>query len=345
MDFIDRKYISLLSTYVENWKQISDGLYNFRCPICGDSDKNSSKARGYIFGEKPVIYKCHNCGVSTNFASFLGDVSPSLQSEYRYEKFVAPHKKRQKRSINLDVITGKPSKLKSLRKGNLLSDYETLDVIDGDHPAKKYVEGRLIPNHKLKRINYINNCNDLMRRIPKYENRLLEKSMGAIGIPYYCEEGILRFIQLRFIQGGMRHMMLEVEPYEKIYGLDEIDWNKRVHIFEGAFDSFFVENSLAVGGVSFLHAAGFISKKARNGFTFVFDSDYRTNGAVYKNFVKAIKKGYDVVCYPQLFRYKDLNEAIMNGISVDSIPDFILKNTLSGLKAELYLKTFKKPKK
>jgi hypothetical protein len=41
---IDTKYIRLLSTRLRNFKQKKEGLYNFSCPICGDSKKNMTKA-------------------------------------------------------------------------------------------------------------------------------------------------------------------------------------------------------------------------------------------------------------------------------------------------------------
>ena len=41
-----------------DWKQFkkkTNTLYNFRCPICGDSEKNRYKARGYLYPSKDEI--------------------------------------------------------------------------------------------------------------------------------------------------------------------------------------------------------------------------------------------------------------------------------------------------
>ena len=46
--FVDIKYIGLLSPNLSQFKKKKDGLYNFRCPYCGDSQKNKLKARGYL---------------------------------------------------------------------------------------------------------------------------------------------------------------------------------------------------------------------------------------------------------------------------------------------------------
>ena len=69
MYYIDQKYLLLVSSQLKLFKKKNDGLYNFRCPYCGDSKKSQTKARGFMFRkENSMIYKCHNCGVgASNF--------------------------------------------------------------------------------------------------------------------------------------------------------------------------------------------------------------------------------------------------------------------------------------
>ena len=88
MDHIDSKFIGLLSPRLGKFKRVKANLYNFRCPICGDSQKNKSKARGYLYAIKTSInYKCHNCGASMTFNNFLKKVDANLYSQYALEKF------------------------------------------------------------------------------------------------------------------------------------------------------------------------------------------------------------------------------------------------------------------
>ena len=49
MDLVDSKYITLLSSRLPKFKRVKPNLFNFRCPICGDSQKHKNKARGYIY--------------------------------------------------------------------------------------------------------------------------------------------------------------------------------------------------------------------------------------------------------------------------------------------------------
>ena len=65
MDLIDAKYISLVSSRLQKFKKVKADLYNFRCPICGDAQRDKNKARGYMYVVKNnTNFKCHNCGTS-----------------------------------------------------------------------------------------------------------------------------------------------------------------------------------------------------------------------------------------------------------------------------------------
>ena len=44
MDIIDSKYIGLVSSRLDRFKKVKANLYNFRCPICGDSQRHKNKA-------------------------------------------------------------------------------------------------------------------------------------------------------------------------------------------------------------------------------------------------------------------------------------------------------------
>ena len=89
MDHVDSKFIGLLSPKLEKFKKVKSDLYNFRCPVCGDSKRNKTKTRGYIFqnNKNNVIFKCHNCGASMSFNNFLKQIDGYLHKQYIMEKF------------------------------------------------------------------------------------------------------------------------------------------------------------------------------------------------------------------------------------------------------------------
>ena len=43
MNYIDTKYINLVSVRLNKFAEKKRGLYNFRCPYCGDSQKYKNK--------------------------------------------------------------------------------------------------------------------------------------------------------------------------------------------------------------------------------------------------------------------------------------------------------------
>ncbi|SVD84093.1 uncharacterized protein METZ01_LOCUS436947, partial [marine metagenome] len=61
--YTDQKYVGLISPRLDRFKQVRPNLWNSRCPICGDSQKNKAKKRLYIYAKlQDLFVKCHNCG-------------------------------------------------------------------------------------------------------------------------------------------------------------------------------------------------------------------------------------------------------------------------------------------
>ena len=88
MDLVDSKYIGLVSSRLQKFKRVKSDLYNFRCPICGDSQKHKNKARGYLYAVKADMnFRCHNCGASMTFSNFLKEVDPVVHKQYIFERF------------------------------------------------------------------------------------------------------------------------------------------------------------------------------------------------------------------------------------------------------------------
>ena len=85
---VDTKYIGLVSSRLTKFKRVKPNLYNFRCPLCGDSKKQQNKARGYLYGIKENInFRCHNCGASMSLSNFLKKIDTTLHKQYVMEKF------------------------------------------------------------------------------------------------------------------------------------------------------------------------------------------------------------------------------------------------------------------
>ena len=76
------------SSRLLKFKRVKPNLYNFRCPICGDSQKNKNKARGYMYPVKADMnFKCHNCGAGGSLKWLLDRLDVSLSKQYSFEKY------------------------------------------------------------------------------------------------------------------------------------------------------------------------------------------------------------------------------------------------------------------
>ena len=86
----DTKFLNFLSSRLDRFKRVRDNLWNFRCPLCGDSSKNKRKARGYVYQKKTdLFYKCHNCGSGLSVGNFIKEVDPILHKDYVMERYKA----------------------------------------------------------------------------------------------------------------------------------------------------------------------------------------------------------------------------------------------------------------
>ena len=89
---IDSKFVTLVSHKLSRFTKKQNNLYNFRCPLCGDSEKNKSKKRGYIYEKNNELnYRCHNCGISTTLGNFIREIDPALYKRYIFEPVSYTH--------------------------------------------------------------------------------------------------------------------------------------------------------------------------------------------------------------------------------------------------------------
>ena len=55
MDIVDSKYIGLISSRLQKFKRVKADLYNFRCPICGDSQKTQEQGERIFLSGKDEL--------------------------------------------------------------------------------------------------------------------------------------------------------------------------------------------------------------------------------------------------------------------------------------------------
>ena len=140
MDYVEDKYIRFLNTRLDKFKNVKSGLYNFRCPYCGDSQKHRNKARGYFFLKKSeYIFKCHNCGMGRSLGNFLKDQAPDLYDQFVLEKYRAGATGKGRHTPDYKPKSAKPN------FSSKVSDLQSIADLNKKHAAREYLEKRQIP--------------------------------------------------------------------------------------------------------------------------------------------------------------------------------------------------------
>ena len=241
--YVEIKYLNLLSPRLPLFKQKKRNLWNFRCPICRDSQRHKNKTRGFVFETKgDLLYKCHNCGVSMPLPKLIEQLDPQLYKEYRLEKFTSGKKKKiDMRKVNR-VVSSTP-----VFKSNPLKNLTKIDDLNKLHPAREYLLNRKLPTDNLY---YTETFKEWTNTVKPNTFPDTNNDEGRIIIPFKTKTGDVFGYQGRSLSStGLRYItILLQEDQPKIFGLNTINCEKSIYITEGPFDSLLLENSLAMAG-------------------------------------------------------------------------------------------------
>ena len=338
-NFIDVKYLNLLSSQLGQFKRKNDNLYNFRCPFCGDSQKDKTKARGYVFQkEADLIFKCHNCGIGAGMSHLIKHVNPEMHKQFMLEKFGARVNKKvdKQESVGYKKVDIRRMRKPQFLKDTPLSQIKKVSQLKFDHPAKQYIVSRKIPANRHSELFYapkfykwVNEC------IPnKFPN--VAKDEPRLVIPFIDEHNRLIGFQGRaFGKSQPKYITIMLdEDAPKIYGLNRVDWSKPVIIVEGPIDSMFLDNAIAMAGSD---SARFTADTA----VYCWDNEPRSRENI-RRMENAIEEGKSVVIFPNGIEEKDINDMILGGRDAMEIQAIISNNTFKGLSAKAKLSEWRK---
>ena len=328
-EWIDRKYAGIVSNRLDRFRVTAHQPYtaNFRCPICGDSQKNKWKARGYFFTKKGgIFYKCHNCSFSSNLTNFLKNVDPTLHKQYVFEKFA------EGRTSNNNLSHFEFTQPKFKPKSVL----DELFVPVVGTPAEDYLRSRMVPELVWPSLYYVDDSQKLEDLSEKYKDRVLGSDPRLV-IPFYDIDDNLIAVNCRAIaECKLRYITVKIDDdAPMIYNLNKIDRNRTVYVTEGPLDSMFLDNSVAVGS-SDLNAVSKVLD--RDKVVLVFDNQPRNKQLIHT--MEQAAGDYKMVIWPSSLLQKDINEMVISG--VDNVQNIIDNNTLQGLALSVRLNQWKK---
>ena len=322
MDLVDSKYIGLVSSRLQKVKKVKNDLYNFRCPICGDSQKHKNKARGYFYVVKNnTNFKCHNCGASLSLNNFLKTIDTTLHKQYTLEKFKEGH-------------TGKGFVVEAPKlefKKPVFKTKLDLPKATENFYAKEYLEERKLNPEKF----YFTDKFKEWTNTKKQTFDSTYRDEPRIIIPMYDRgKNLIGFQGRSLTHNSVKYITVMLnDDSPKLYGLETIDEEKPIYIVEGPFDSTFVENAVAMCGSDVD-----IGSLGWGDYIWVLDNEPR-NREIVNRISKLIDRGEKVVIWPSNITEKDINDMVLAGHDVMSV---LKLNTHSGLAAKIKFNTWKK---
>ena len=329
--YIDVKYINLCSSLLERFKQKHTNLWNFRCPICGDSKKSKTKCRGFVYEKRnKYFYKCHNCNYGTSFNRFLEKISPALHKNYITEQYKEDAWRKKDEPKSIPEFNFVPE------FNHVLQGMDSISSLTTDHPARNYLKNRLIPERYFRDLYLCKEFKKWTNTIIPNKFSSLEHDAPRLVIPFFdCKHNIIGYQGRSFDpKEQVKYITIKMKGVENlIYGEERINIKKKIYCVEGPLDSLFLPNCLAIAGLNF--------KGVKISNVIVLDNE-RRNVQIIDALKKVITNGYSVCIWPDSVKEKDINEMIIDGRTTDDIVEIIDNNTYSGLQANFQLSQWKR---
>ena len=321
MDLVDSKFIGLISPRLQKFKKVKADLYNFRCPICGDSQKNKSKTRGYLYGVKAdVNFRCHNCGASMTLSNFIKTLDPVVHKQYVFERF-------KNGKTGRGTVVEEP---KFEFKPPQFTPKLDLPKASEIQSAKDYLERRSLD---AKNFYYTPTFKRWVNTlVPKFDN--IEYDAPRIIIPLIYENQVIGIQGRSLGPNSVKYITIMFdEEAPKVYGLDSSNRKFPVYVVEGPFDSNFVSNSVALCG-----SDGDLKCLETCDLIYVYDNEPR-NKEIVRRIEGCIRNDKSVVIWPNNIKEKDINDMVLAG---HDVMDVLKSSTYSGLEANLKFTTWKR---
>lgn len=341
--FIDRKYLKLLSPKLNRFSQKKDDLFNFRCPFCGDSQKNLLKARGYVYRKKnDYYYKCQNCGIGHTMYNLINLIDSNLVKEYALERYANGETGNQNYP-KAEAKAAEQDKFKfeaPVFKKRVTINLPKIIDLDIDHYAAQYCIGRKLPVDTYNNLYYAEDFKLFVDELLPDHGKELKEDDPRLIIPFFDRDGTLLAVQGRALRDSkIRYITIKLaEESIKIFGLNTVNAEEKVYAFEGPIDSLFIPNSVATADANLRNAVNYIPKDK---LVLVFDNEPR-NKDICKIMDKAIEEHFNICIWPEMMQEKDINDMILNGFTSEEVTDIIDTNTFVNLRAKMEFINWKK---
>jgi hypothetical protein len=331
------KFEQLSESFVRNYfftyaeaPRHNKGLRNYQggCPMCREGKSWKRKHRFYYIPEKNLVF-CQNCGYSKPPILWISDVTG------RHVKDI--YKEFKETSQDISVAFAEKTN-QTITKKALELPFDAFDLSNTMEIERWRKMGRtafepaLSEIHRRK-LDVAVNRGKLFFSFTDYSHS------NRIIIPFYDFYGKLTYFQSRAVgecSDGERY--ISSGGYDKtIYGIERIDIEKPyIFIQEGPFDTFFLKNSVAVGGINEKSDTLFtlVQKKQLDelfGIKRIWILDNQNIDSSAANKLKILDRLHESYFIwpniPELAKIKDLNDYCISTNTIEVKEDFIIENS------------------
>jgi hypothetical protein len=330
---------------------VNPNVFRFRCPLCHDSQKNTKKARGYLFrkGDR-FIYRCHNCQAGMTFLSLMRQLDPTLANEFRRdmwrERFVSRTDLSQsdKSTPQTKLVSADDLPAVSTPNSSLVSKYVALvNTLVPEHHILGYIRHRRLPERAYPLLGYTENWGGFLHEQGWASGTLNIQPQQALVLLAFDASWRLLGAQARIVQSGASYRYLTGKSpaaEASIFGLPLLVPHRPVFLTEGPIDSLMFDNGVAAMSAGLDSAA---EKATAAGYSpsltewiRVYDNEPR-NPQIVDAMEQTIRRGAPIVIWPAAYRkYKDVNELVQaESWTPDRVSDTFKTWVYQGLRARV----------
>lgn len=320
---------------------------NFACPYCGDSDKDDSKKRGNLYFNT-LRYICFNESCSNSLNGLLRDfhINPSIKSKRFISGIVEENrKKNEKKSSSstqytLDSFLTRNAFIEYIKKSkgeNRFGLSSVSEIVPGGR-ADTYLTSRKIHYREQLMEGTLNErrfYDPVVIILNGYEDKFISFQIRNL------KSGAARYFKMFKYSSVLEE--LKYKPTDKIRAYDNISFyfdifnvnlTSPVYVLEGYFDACFINNSIAIGGVT--QDVSLLEKQDID-LHFLFDCD-STGRSKMKKLIRQKKK---VFLWNEFMQSKrlpmpdktDINDLVLKyDIDLSDISDYFSNSPFDVLK-------------
>ena len=313
--------------------------YNGCCPTCREGKSWGKKRRLYYIPKKNVVF-CHNCGLSMRPIKWIQQVGSLTYVEIMQENGNMTVREITTENVEFEKPV-QPSDILPKDSINLFDTSQTDFYKDNKivQECLKLIKTRKLNTACNKPPSLYVSLND-----PVHKDRLI--------IPFYDTDGKIIHYQTRTVvvtKNKTFPKYLSKQNSEKgLFGINQIcESDKHIFITEGPIDAFFIKNAIAVAGITESKGDPFTKRQKEQLSNFplheaiwVLDNQH-LDVASKKKTTYLLNLGYKVFLWPEKYKkIKDINDfCIEKNINCFS-EEFILENTVTGVKGRLMLSQY-----